>query len=358
MKIRIKNQMDQQTRQIVESSRELESESNTSAWKLAVLVILGVIFSLLSSYYLSVFLSSDSFGSIWASFGFAAVLVIINILQVLFIKNLWVLRGAVILECVAPVVFFMSAIFPVLFLPLLAAVALYVIFTLIGAGRGFKNLSNSISVQFFGVAKPVAAKFVTGFLIFVSVAMYYQFIELGRLGPETGQFLMNQLLSSTEPALKIQYSGVSFGQTVKQFSDSMAKSVISKTRFEPINDPNIGLSGDLTQLSPVEQNRIADALSINILQSFEKRLGTLNPNESVRDSVFNLVKKWLGKFSPESKQMLAVSGAVLVFFSLRGLSVIVIPIIEFFAFVLFKLLLILGFARIFTEKRDREFITL
>ncbi len=345
-------------RQIVESARESESESDASVWKLAVLVVLGVIFSLLSAYYLSVFLSSDNFGSILASFSFAAVLTIVNILQVLFIKNLWALRGAVILECVAPIIFFMSAIFPVLFLPLLVAVALYVIFALTGAGRGFRNLSNSLSVQFFGVAKPVAAKFVTGFLIFVSVAMYYQFIELGRLGPETGQFLMNQLLASTEPALKIQYSGISFNQTVKQFADSMARSVINKTRFEPINDPNIGLSGDLTQLSTTEQNRIADALSVNILQSFEKRVGTLNPNENVRDSVFNLVKKWLGKFSAESKQMLAVSGAVLIFFSLRGISIIAMPIIEFLAFVLFKLLLILGFARIAMEKRDREFVIL
>ncbi|MDO8556920.1 MAG: hypothetical protein Q7R98_00465 [Candidatus Jorgensenbacteria bacterium] len=335
-----------------------ETEADTSAWKLIVLVFLGLGSSALAGYYLSIFFTASRLAPLLASFSFAALFAIFTVFNVFFLKDKWLLRGTLFIECFIPLLFFFSVAASGFATLLFAAFALFLIFTVNGAVRGKRILENGLAIHFFEIARPVMTKLVTGFLIFLSILAYVEYIGLGKLNAETGQFTMNQILVSADPVLKLQFAGVSFNQTISEFARAVAKSTINKTRFQPINDPNLGLQGDLTQLPQETQDRIIDALSTNLIQSLEGRFGTLNLQERAGDAIFRIVKNALGNFSGGAKSLLGATGAVLFFLALRGIALILLPIIEFIGYLLFKLLLIAGFARITIEMRNREFVVL
>lgn len=348
--------METNLRQIVNPTEDTESDS--SAWKLIVLIFLGLCSSALAGYYLNGFFLAGNFSLLITSFCFTAVMAILMIFNALFVKSKWLLRGIVFVECFTVSAFFMPIITPQLITQFAVALALFVIFAIQGVGRGVKILNNSLSVHFFETAKPIASKLATGFLIFLSIMAYVEFIDLGRLSSDTGRLIMNQVFVSAEPVFKLQFSGVSFNQNVGEFVKAIAWSTINKTRFEPINDPNLGLRGDLTQLPRETQNRIAEALSISLLQSLESKIGSLGVNESVQDAMFRIIKDWLGRFTGTAKKLLGITGVVLAFFALRGIALILMPAIEFIGYVIYKLLLASGFARVANEVRNREFVVL
>lgn len=346
-----------QARQVIDP--ETHKEARTGALKLFGLAGFGILASIAAAYYLSVFFETGAFAMLFASFIAAALLIVASIFHVLFIRNGWALVGLVIIEClIIPLIFAPAGVFRDPSLVLIGASLLFGLFAFIGMRQSARMLANGVAFRFFSVAKPVAAKFATGFLIFLAVFGYLQYFEWNRLNAGMGQFFTNQILRTAEPILALQYAGVSFAQTMQEFTLAIAESTIQKTRYNPIDDSNLGLRGDLTQLPAATQGRIAEALSQNIHAALEGRFGRIGENERVGDVVFRIIGEWFGKFDDKTKQLVGVTGAVLAFFALRGIALLLLPFVEFLGFLLFKLMLATGLARVVTERRDCETILL
>ncbi len=341
-------------------SQSKEQEADTNIWKLAILGLLGVLSAFLASYYVNEFFITIDSHFLLLGFLFSSFVIIFSVLNAFFVKNKWLLFSITVFESI--IFFFsffrMGGSHPSVFF--MAALVLFLYFVIQGTEGARKALVNSVHIRFFQVARIVSSKTITAFLIFLSLITYVYYIEQGNLNDKAGKIFTNYFLDSARPVIELEIPGISFDGSVHDFIRTLTNHALQKSRIS-IADPTGGKKTfelNFSDLPNQQKEALIETTSRNIRESMEKSVGPLNEKESVRDAVYNIIKRFVGGFSEKTKEWMGIGFMVLFFFTLKGLSFIWLALIEFISFLAYKLLIVLKFGTVSSETRVREFVTL
>ncbi|MCP6719868.1 MAG: hypothetical protein KJI72_00895 [Patescibacteria group bacterium] len=338
-------------------SQSKESEEDRSLWKIIILVLFGAGFIFATTYFFNKFLLTADYSRLFFSLLFGGGFLVVMILQIFFIKGRFNMVVVMFLQGITPLIVFYSRIYPSPSLVLIAGSLIFFIFLVFAAVRGQRVLSNSLEIKFFFTARSILPRAVTGLLIFLTIVFYLNYFSWGNFNDELGRVLVGQTLASSQPIVGLVFSDISFNKTVQSFLDVIALNQLRKipsSMGETEADPAINFQ----RLPPPEKAEAVRRFSLELKKELEKVVGPLNASAPVTGEVFRITKDYFNGLSAALKSALSLALALAFFFGVKGIAVLLYWFIELVAFVLFKFLLISGFAHITLENRGREFVML
>ncbi len=338
-------------------SESAEAEEDRRFWKVLLIALLGAACLLASFFLFDKFLVEGNFRRLWGGLLFAVLFFALFILQVFFIKSRAKMMFLAFIQAAAPIFVFNSNLYPSPSLALIVGFVLFFIFLTAGAIKGQGELLNSLKVRFFWVAKNILRRAVSGFLIVLSLIFYLTYFVWGSFNENFAEKLVNQTLTASEPIIKVILTEVSFQSTVDEFLRTIAENELKKIKIRAADakekEPLV-----FQRLTPPEKEQLITTFSAELKKQIEQIVGPLDGNATVNAEVLRIIKDYVDSLSAPAKSVGGVIITVLFFFAGRGIAFLFSWLPEFISFVLFKLLLITGFAYISLESRSREFIML
>ncbi|MDP3975233.1 MAG: hypothetical protein Q8P88_03040 [Candidatus Jorgensenbacteria bacterium] len=343
------------------TSQSKDEERDTKLWKVAVLAVLGLGANLLATYALTTYLATANSDLLFVVVGAALIGVVVLVLQALFVKSPMLLRAVVLIETLGPLVFFVPRLFPEPSIILIAAAFLFFFFANMGSLRGLRQAATSIAVHFFETARTVVPKVLTGGLLFMTALIYLTYFSWGTLNVAVGRRFVNQVLSSSDPVLRLYFSRVSVDQTVEEFLHEVVRSQIEGEKNNILGslvlDEEKGFE-EFRNLPVPAREEIITRVTKSFRESLEPIVGLLDGAEPVRDAVYRILEERFSSLSPSQHTTFSIGGLILVFFAFKGFLSLFHWLIAVVAFLVFKLLMALGFAKTGLSTQSREFIIL
>ena len=90
----------------------------------------------------------------------------------------------------------------------------------------------------------------------------------------------------------------------------------------------------------------------------ETLTGPLSESAPVNVVIYDQISRYVSRLSPNTLTILGFVAALLLFFALKGFAALFYWLVILFAFVVFKFLVVIGFAYVNLETRSREYIML
>lgn len=342
--------------QVISQSRE--QEIDRSLLKILFLGLLGVGFSVLSVFFFNRYLISAQPHFFWGAVLGSAAFFVMMILQVFSIKSAGKLNIILFFETIAPLAIFYDKIYPEPSRLLIGGALVAFIFAVLGANQGLKLLANSIKISFWPTSKAILPKAVTGFLVLLSVIFYLNYFKWGNFNDQLGQKLLDGLLLSGEPIIKLQWPGVSFNDKFGDFLFGISESQLKKMKLPVTERAAANFRGDFKTLPPEAKKQLIERTALELEKVIENYTGPIDSAKQTRILIYELIKKYVGSLSASSRFLLSLGAVAVVFFTMKGLAALFYWLIIFVAFVVFKFLIVIGFAYVSLESRSREFILL
>lgn len=332
---------------VISESREAEADNNL--WKLLVLLILGGLVNVLTTYAFLGFLVQSDYAYLWYTLILGGLFLALVILHAFFIKNRTKLGGILLLECIVPVGLLAGDVLKNPSLPFIIGTAVAAGLVIAGGMRGAQALGDTLKIRFFKIAKVVTPKAATGIALFLSAIFYMNYFELGRLNEATAQKMLDETLGASTPILHVWFPNVSFDQSVKDFLESSAASQLNKLE----GTVNAGES-----MTPAAKTKIIAQVTGQLRAALERYTGPLIMDAPLKNELYGVLKRQVQKFSAGTQLAVGAGVAFLFFLTLKSMFAIVYWLIWFVAFLLFKFFLTVNFAHIALQTRSREFIIL
>lgn len=342
-------------------SQSRDEERDGPFWKVAIFALVGIGANLLAVSSLSQFLATANPDLLYVIGVAGLVALTVFVLQALFVKSAWILRLVVFLEAAAPLALFFDRFSGDSSLVLFAAVAAFFLYANMGSLRGLRQAASSTAVRFFDVARTVVGKSLTGALILTMALVYLTYFSWGTLNDSVGRRFVNQMLTSADPVLRMYFSRASVDSTVGELLREVVRAELEGGKAELLDElaPESSSPLDAFHNLPVPQrDAIIERVAESFRESLEAIVGPLDPSEPVRDAVYRLLEERLSSLTPSQYATFTIGGVVLVFFALKGFFSLFHWLIAVVAYLVFKLLVALGFARIGVATQTREFVIL
>ncbi|KKU94019.1 MAG: hypothetical protein UY26_C0003G0169 [Candidatus Jorgensenbacteria bacterium GW2011_GWA1_48_13] len=345
--------------QVIKESRE--EEIDRSFWKAVIIAVLAAFFVFFAVSSFNKFLLSVQGTDLLWCFVFALLFFVLFLLQVFFVKSRLKMVPLILLETLAPLLVFYSRFFngPGTPLYLVFGAAVLFLALLSSSIRGQRELSNSLEIRFFSIVKSVLPRAVTGFILFLSAVFYLNYFVWGNFNQNVGRAIVNETLVAARPVVKLVLT-VDFAPegTVGDFLNALARNQLRRLSPGGFDSGASDAAIDFQRLPALEQVRIVSESSSKLAEELKKFIGAFEVRETFRDLAFRLSRDYLENLTPSLRSSVEIIAAVLFFFTVKGVAFLLYWLIEFMAFILFKFLLITGFAYITVENRGRQFILL
>ncbi|MBI2278995.1 MAG: hypothetical protein HYU81_02965 [Candidatus Brennerbacteria bacterium] len=342
-------------------SQSKDEERDTKPLKIAGFAAAAIGANLLAVKSLTAYLAAATPELLLVAAGAGTLFIATLTLQAFFVKSSLLLRGLVLAEILAPLAFFTERLFPSPSVPLLVAALLFFLFAATGSVRGLRHAATGISVRFFDIAHAVIPKAITGALLFMTVVTYLTYVSWGTIGETMGKKFVSQFLSSSEPLVRLYAPRFSAGQSVGTLFEDVVRAELEKGRGATLE--NIATTEGSPEVVfrdlpvPVRDALVAQATE-RLRRSIEPAVGPLDPQETVRDAAYRILERRISSLSPSQYAAFSVGAFVLVFFSLKGFFSLFHWLIALIAYLVFKFLMALGFARVGVATQTREFVLL
>lgn len=321
-----------------------EAEVDRSLFKIFILTILTVAASFLAVYSFSRFLLDSQSSYFPLSLLGAVLFLIFVILDVFFIKSFPKIIFLSILASFAPLALF----YPSIKLPLIIGAALFFIFLINAFKRGVGVIGNFLRLRFFTAASFALPKAVTGLLIFFALIFFTNYfnVDENKFNENINRLAINQIVIAGEPAVKI---------FLPKFSSELSADEFLKML---LNEQITSLVPDFERYLPAVRERIFNETFNGFKERLEKVVGTIEGDEPLSESLYFVFERYLDGLPETTRLIFAVVFTFVVFLLIKGIVSLFHWLIESLAFLIFKILIISGFAYISLENRSREFVAL
>lgn len=323
---------------LLSHSRTNEAEVDRSLAKIIALAVLGVISAAASGFLLSRYAEDASALNFWLLSGALVAFLVVIILQTLFVKSFGksaVLNAAYAIALVAPLA-------PAISLYELAGGGAAFLGMLWGCFIGSRELKDRVKIRFFRVSSMTLGKTATGLSVFL--ALYY-------LGTQPGTALISkplfeQMLLPGASITERYLPGVSLTGTLREAATQVAANQAKAVPGFELLSPSA--QRDLLNRAASEfEAQAADLLGIAV-----------RPNARVVDLLYEALTSRLAGLSESGRQIALGLIGVSVFFAIRGLGVLFVWAALALGFVVYEILIALGFATVVLEGASREIIIL
>ncbi len=336
-----------------------ESEVDKSSPKIVAIALVGSASSFFAVFRFTELLSSlTPMNALYAWLAIAGFLVV-ALLQTFFIKSAWKLFLICLAEILSAASLLWESFYPVPSVQLAVGTGIFLAFLFFASYEGSRFLSQALSIRFAFVSRGIFARAATAFLVFLAAVSYVWYFDLGKFNPEDGYALMTSGIFSAEPVLHVWFPGASLNQTADVFFRKVAESELRKL---PKPSPETGGTEtqiDFNILSKQQQELLIQGTAETIRTSFERTLGIPIPKDAfLKDVLYNFFEAKVKSFSDKANDYFGLIVALAVFLILKGFFIAFGWLIRFFAFLVYRFLLLVGFAYVSVETRNREFILL
>lgn len=342
--------------QVISQSREAETDRH--AWKIILWAALSAAAGFLFVASFERWLLSFNSFYFWSLIVSAIVFWSFATLQVLFVKRIWKLALITLIESAVPLLAFWPNIYPAPSLVLLGGAGAAFILSFFAMHRGRSFALNSVELRFFDVAKVFLPRFVTAWLVFLSVLFYMNYFVWGYFSPKLQTAFLSGTVTAAAPILKIWVPGFALDISVNDFFQNVARAELSKGKYNPLGTSDKNFTVTFAQLSAKQQDELLSAATQSLEQAFTTRFGKFDPSESMLQFSDNLIATYAQDLIGRTGWLTPVLIAAAVFFVLKGFVALFYWLIAFIAFVIFKIAIVTGFAATTVESRSREFVLL
>ncbi len=268
------------------------------------------------------------------------VFLIVSILQAFFIKGMalsnWIVLGESILLMV-PLVQHLSFLFILCWF-------LTFFFLWLANSIGKKELAGLLKISFFKVEQRVTSYALVAVSVFIAMA-YLMSLGSGRSFISKDAY--RTVLGTTEPVLQRFFQpDFSFSMTIEKLVEDRAVASVAGTSLEQeIKSP------------AVRQQLVNQTLAV--FQSRAESVGfTFKPKDTILDATYAFLNQKFKDLSAQNQFLFSAAVVLLIFFTVRSTALIFRFVIALPAYLLFELLLAIGFAEMALESRAREIILL
>ena len=342
--------------QIVSESRVPNEDTNV--WKLGALAILFGASGLLMVTRTQALMSAPSASRAWLAFAAFVCFGAIGILMPLLVKHRSVLAVAALVACLLPVVGFASrftgAEFPTV---LVIGFMVYTILILRALVHAASAVENSVQVRFFAVARTVLPRLATAVLLFAALLVYLNYTVWGGFTPELRGTLSHATAATVDPVLRLWFNDASFEMTGAEFFPVVARQELMRLYPPMVKGAVPGeLVDGFRALPPAAQEKLVSEAAAQIQKSFERFAGPLDVKLPMRDALAAALERYVAGLPESAVRLLGITLALIAFGTLKTLAALTYWVIEGIAFLIFKLLLLTGFAKMSVEMRSHEFV--
>lgn len=308
--------------------------------KVGLLTLAGVIFTLIFSWFFRSFLlTGDWIQLLWSSLGAVGFLIVFT-LQTFFIRSNNLFALAFLLQSLGLISFFFTPSVPVL---VLFAIVYGLLFSASYGGR--KILDNTIKIDFWNISKLIVPKGIIAITLLVSV-----FIPLHL------QANRNALPLSLQTFDKVVASSNVFVQRFyKDFDPSKSVEEVARTATEQ----QLAALPQAQNLRPQERDiLIKKAMNDLYVQIFNYTGVRIDPKDPVSKAAYGVLEQKFLALKVEAKLWVFVIFGSIVFVSIASIMLPIRIVVALLAYLVYEIMLALGFARVTMEEKSKEVLIL
>ncbi len=333
-------------------------EADYSIWKVVVLALVSIASSVAAVYEFNAFLTTFQYAFLWFASGAAILFIIMNVLNAFFIKHFSIVWGIALAEAFAPLVLFMQYTKSNTILVLLGAFTFLFLCVVAAAFRGTGTLRNSVKIKFFQISRVITPKLMMGVLATATALVYLNYVMWGGLTNVIGHKLVDGILISAEPGIKLVYPTVTVDMTIDKALRELTITQIQRLPAGAIPNVNFDLSAGLAQLSAADREIVLGKLTDQLKSTIESKIGAFQKGETVKEAAYRMLADYIKTLPPVTLQIGQILLMVLVFLTLRSVAALVYWLIDLLAFIAYKFLIASDFALVSYETLSREFTIL
>ncbi len=343
-------------------SESPEADEDRKWWKIILMAVLGAGASVGAFHYFNIFLINLNTSDFWLFVACFVLLLIFSLLEVLFVKGIWKIFFLGLFQTCVPLILFINRFATsnpndVRILILGFLVGFYFVF--LGMHRGRRLIQNAMKLRFFDVSRRTLPRVASGMLIVVSVVLYLSYFSWGVAPADVGMKITDGIVSDMKPFSGIIVPGTTIDpqQNMGDLIKSIALQKLESSKIT-VQDQNRSVQVTYASLPPDYQAKVLNDVISGINGGLQSQFSFFNSNQTVGAFVFGVANEYFAKFSSFLGPYASILVIAVLFFLAKGTLAVFYWLIEFLAFVLFKILVVFGFAYVNLETRTREFLLL
>ncbi len=321
-----------------------ETGFNSSIIKIYALAVVGVISFFLFGFFLKLFIFEGAVNSFLFLIIAATGFLIIFLLQVFFIKTLWIANLIILVGTVGLFISFYDKISSILLITILA-----VFLILLWANySGNRELKNIIKIRFFRISKIVLPRVIIGLALFISVVYYINISQ-------AEEFFISK--SSFEKIIAPVGTLVQGLNIIPNFDFSLSIEELARN----IAQKQINESPQFRILSQATKEQLVNETAKETRKRIFEFLGVsamVKPDSALSEVLYGAMAEKFLNLSQNTKNVILAIMAILLFLTIKIIAIPVRFIISILAWLIYEILLSSGFARVALEKKGKEMLIL
>ena len=339
-------------------SKVSEIEKDKSILKIVILAVFGIAITALSVFFFGNFLMKLNPGDLIFWFVFSLFSISLLILQASFVKSAFWLKCIAFLHGIVPLFVFWKNIYPNPSIPLITGSVVFGLLLASAASKGRKIAMNGFSLKVSLVARNTIPRAVSALLIFLSIITYVSYFEKGSFTDPIGKSIVSGAVVAADPIFQVWFPGVSLNQNAGDFLEGIAENRLKDMPIDLVKNDGTAYSVFLRNLTDQMKSKLISESASQLGGVVQGITGPFSPSDKVENVLYQAIKKAIGGVIESTGPLFGIIAAVSVFLTLKGFFFLFHWLIAFIAFLLFKLLLLTGFAYFGVEEKTREFVML
>lgn len=222
---------------------------------------------------------------------------------------------------------------------LVAVFCIVLFFLFWGDIIGRSDLANALTIRFMRTSKFILSKMMTG-LVLVLIVLYFPKLDVNKAF--LPQPVFEGFFTWASGVVNSFYSEINFSDTFETFVESI---VLVRSQDDPA----------FRGLAPAEQARYLKKVTGDTIIAFGESAGVvLEAEKSVSSVAYDFFTQLLANWKKKFGSIFFVIWVAAIFLIVRSIAVIFYWGIGFLGFILYQVLLSMGFVRILGESRTRE----
>lgn len=321
-----------------------ETEIDRSIIKITILATLGIALAFFFGYYLKVFFVAGDWNQFWIASLLALGFLIIFLLDVFFIKSLQWIAIVIFLESGA----LLAGFYDQFSKSLLAGALLAALILFLAHFSGHSEMKNLLKIKFWRVSKIVVPKALAAIALFVSIA-YYANLQGNVLGREDffiSRSSFEKIIAPSNPLIK---------KIVPEFDLSLSTGEL----INKLAQAQVEGNPQAKILPEGAKKQLVAATTSDLEKKINDFLGTtLDTKAKVSDAIYGAMIKKVSGLSDESRGIFQIGLAALIFLTIIGFVLPIRWLVSSIAFLVYEILIALGFAFVSLEGRSKEIVLL
>lgn len=344
--------------QIISETKEIEEDRN---WiKILSFLFTNLVVGTAMFYFWGNYLKNLNSVDFLFFVVFLFIFLAVNVLEIFLVKGLAKILLFTFLSLLLPTVVNFFGSFQKLsptFLRITILVFLICFYLVFDGKRKARSiLNNSLEIKFFFISKNLLRKAINGLLLFLIFMAYLVYFVWNIGDSKIGVKVVEGLINNSSFLTEIIVPGVAFSPD-KKMGEIVRSVLISKLKEKgPFIEEKNGNKLYFSQLPEEMQKLILEKSLAETEKQMKAKFSFFSYQMSLKEFLLGVVSEYFSLLKNKWGSYFYIGLIVITFVVLRGVFALFYWLVGLLAFLLLKMLVILGFAYETLETRTRKFV--